>query len=326
MVVGAAGAVRHPLQRDVVEARRDDAPLGVPQEAVRGAVLVEARNRHPRGRAHPDRVDPHPLVHRALDGGVERPFVILAVRDDDDLAAPLPRVAEPVQRHFYRPAEVGARHRNQIRLHRIEEQRRRRVVEGERALHERLAGERHQSDPIAVEPLDQPADGQPGRGEAAGGDVPGLHRRRQVERHHDVLPRAPHRFDPVAELRAGERGRQQRDRREPQHRAADPAAARHAGEPVDPPALPEAVQGAAPPGRRPPLQRRQPRQQQIRVKQALGPETEHQPAPSPGTDAPAASFPTVTAGASARSGREPAPAAGSRARRRAAGGTARRSA
>ena len=327
MVVDAAGAVRHPLQGDVVEARRDHAPLLVPQEAVRGAGLVEARNRHALGRPHADRVDPHSLIDSTLDGRVERPFVILAVRDDDELPVAFSRLAESVQRDLYRLAQIGSRYRHQVRLHRVEKEGRRRVVERQRALHERLARERHESDAISVQALYQPAHGQLGRGKAAGRNVLGLHRRRQIERHHDVLPLAPHRVDPVAELRSGERRHQQHDGREHQHRARHPTApADRGGEPVDPPALPEAVQGAPPPGGGPPLQRHQRRQQQVRVEQALGAEAKHQSVTSPSTDACSADTSTLTAAASARSGRARPPAAAARARLRAAGGTARRSA
>ena len=63
-------------------------------------------------------------------------------------------LGEGVQRHLDRLPEVGSLHRHRVRVHRVQEQVRGAVVQGQGALHERLTGEGDQPDAVAVQMVD----------------------------------------------------------------------------------------------------------------------------------------------------------------------------
>ena len=151
------------------------------------------------------------------------------------------------------------------------------VVARQRTLHERLARERDQPDPVAFEPADQVGDGEPGPVEPVRRDVLGRHRGRQVEGHHDVLPLAPHRLDPAAELRPGQRGDEQGHRRQHRRQLGGPAPPVDGGrQPVEEVALADEGEGPARARACPPREPREGRHQQVRQQHVGVGEPEHQ--------------------------------------------------
>ena len=120
--------------------------------------------------------------------------MILAVGDQDDRARlPRTRLGHPVEgleRNAERLSNRGALDRNQIRLHRLEEQRRRRVVQRQGQFQEGAAGKGNQRDTVSFQPLQQIGDLAPGTFEpaqfAARLRIQHEHRVRDVEGDHDV--------------------------------------------------------------------------------------------------------------------------------------------
>ena len=165
-------------------------------------------------RAYAHRVDRRPRLARRQQRLGQASLVVLAVRHHHDDAVFRRRLRERLDAHRDRPGQIRPLRRHRLRIHRAQEHHGRPVVPRQRALHEGVAREGHQPDPVAVEALDDPADLDLGAFEAVGRDVLGVHGAGDVERDDDVLTLAPHRLDAGAELRPRQGEGQQGDRHE----------------------------------------------------------------------------------------------------------------
>src|SRR6266849_6444870 len=173
---------------------------------------------------HGDRVDVDARVAQLL-GGLERgALVVLAVGDEQHRLAG--RAAGAAVQ--YAPGFLQrARDRRPLLGHGAgidgaQEQLRGAVVGGERALHERLAGEHDQPHAIAAQAIEQRRDLHLRPLQPRRFHVPRQHAGRGIQRHHQIDAAPLHDLGALAALRARRRDREQRQPR------AEQAAAQHA--------------------------------------------------------------------------------------------------
>ena len=195
-------------------------------------------------------------------------LVVLAVGDQEHRLAGLP-ARSPLQ-HAARLLQGSRDGRALLRhvagIDRAQEQLGGAVIGGERALHERLAGEDHQPYAVAAQPIEERRHLQLGALQPRRLHVPSQHAGRGVQGHHQIDAAAPHDLGALPALRPGRRDREQRKAHPEQTASQDALRRSAAGKDLLAPRLGHRGPRAPPPapdeeGRRAPggeAQRREP--------------------------------------------------------------------
>src|SRR5262249_1771218 len=148
--VDAAGIDRDALERGLVEARLHDLSLAILEEAA-----GRSRNQLAFRRPDADGEDAHAALLGARDRRIQVALVALAGGDEEDRLI-LPLLAlEGVEAGVDGGGQRRAAARDDADLDGVEALQKRAAIEGQRALQERRARERHQPEPIAARLVDE---------------------------------------------------------------------------------------------------------------------------------------------------------------------------